>query len=377
MKTLEEKIIEKITKEGPITFKTFMDMALYYPELGYYTSPETIIGREGDFYTSPHLHPIFGAMIAKQLLEMWKFMDTPPEFNAVEMGAGMGYLCKDIIGYLSRDENEAASFLQSLKYTIVEPCVHLEKQQRKVLGGLAGNVAWCRSLKELKATKGCVFSNELLDSFPVHLIEMDDSLKEIHVDFNNGKFNDEKLDISSEEIMDYINLFSINPDKGYRTEINIEIKNWLEDIAAIFSSGFILTIDYGYTAREYYSNDRTGGTLLCYYKHQYNDNPYQYIGQQDITAHLNFSSLKIWGEALGFKTLGYSPQGTFLTASGIDEIIVELYSDQPDYLSEISKIKGLIFPQGMGESHNFMIQYKGEGAPDLRGFSMRNLLTTL
>jgi len=377
MKTLEEKIIEKITKDGPITFKTFMDMALYYPELGYYASPETIIGRKGDFYTSPHLHPIFGAMIGKQLLEMWKFMDTPLEFHAIEMGAGMGYLCKDIIDYLSRDGNETASFLQSLKYTIIEPCVHLEKQQRKVLGGLAENVTWRRSLKELTATKGCVFSNELLDSFPVHLIEMNDRLNEIHVDFNNGKFNDKKLDISSEEIIDYVNLFSINPDKGYKTEINIEIKNWLEDITAVLFSGFILTIDYGYTAREYYNEDRTGGTLLCYYKHQYNDNPYQHIGQQDITAHLNFSSLKIWGEALGFKTLGYCPQGTFLTASGIDETIVELYSDHPDYLSEISKIKGLILPQGMGASHNFMIQYKGEGTPDLRGFSMRNLVTTL
>lgn len=377
MKTLEEKIIEKITKDGPITFKTFMDMALYYPELGYYSSPETIIGRKGDFYTSPHLHPIFGAMIGKQLLDMWKFMDTPPEFHAIEMGAGMGYLCKDIIDYLSRAECETAAFLQSLKYTIVEPCVHLERQQRKVLGNLAENVTWCRSLKELKAAKGCVFSNELLDSFPVHLIEMNDRLNEIHVDFKNGKFSHEKLDISSEEIMDYVDLFSINPDKGYRTEINIEIKNWLEDIAAILFSGFILTIDYGYTAREYYSEDRTGGTLLCYYKHRYNDNPYQHIGQQDITAHLNFSSLKIWGDALGFKTLGYCPQGTFLTASGIDEIIVELYSDHPDYLSEISKIKGLILPQGMGASHNFMIQYKGEGSPDLRGFSMRNLVTTL
>ena len=142
------------------------------------------------------------------------------------------------------------------------------------------------------------------------------------------------------------------------------------------TEGFILTIDYGYTAEEYYDEERTKGTLLCYYKHQVNENPYENIGEQDITAHVNFSSLRKWGEEIGFKTIGYCPQGTFLISLGIDEAITELYSNSPDYESEILKIKGLILPHGMGESHKVMIQYKGERLPALRGFSMRNQINS-
>ncbi len=179
--------------------------------------------------------------------------------------------------------------------------------------------------------------------------------------------------MSSQEIVDYISQFSINLHPGYRTEINLRIRNWLEELNSILSTGFLLTIDYGYSSKEYYSEDRIKGTLLCYHRHLYNENPYQHIGEQDITAHVNFSSLKLWGDELGLKTIGYCSQGTFLAASGIDEVIIELYFHSADYLSEISKIKGLIMPQGMGESHSVMIQFKGDGLPELRGFSMRNL----
>jgi SAM-dependent MidA family methyltransferase len=108
MNPLEQKIIEKIQNEGPITFEKFMEMALYYPELGYYSSPDTTIGRKGDFYTSPHLHPIFGAMIGKQLMEMWNVMGRPTDFHAVEIGAGVGYLCKDIFDYLCKPSSNSS-----------------------------------------------------------------------------------------------------------------------------------------------------------------------------------------------------------------------------------------------------------------------------
>ncbi|HDH13665.1 MAG TPA: class I SAM-dependent methyltransferase [Nitrospirae bacterium] len=356
---------------------------VHYPELGYYSSPETTIGREGDFYTSPHLHPIFGAMIGKTLMEMWDVMGKPDNFNAVEMGAGVGYLSKDIFDYLYKSSSDSSlsqnnsDFLRSLKYVIVEPYEHFQKRQRELLAGreLKGNnsIKWVKSLDELQqGVNGCIFSNELLDAFPVHLVEINDELKEVHISFNGRELVEEKNRISSEEIADCVKQFSLNLPNGYRTEINLRIKNWLRNVTEVLSRGFLLTIDYGYSAREYYSEDRTKGTLLCYHKHLFNENPYQNIGQQDITAHVNFSSLKKWGEEIGLKTTGYCSQGTFLTASGIDEVITELYSDSPDYLFEISKIKGLIMPQGMGESHSVMIQYKGEGLPELRGFSMRN-----
>lgn len=367
MNPLKQKIIEKIKKQGPITFEAFMDMALYYPELGYYTSPENVIGRKGDFYTSPHLHRIFGAMIGKQLEEMWEAMGRPADFNAVEMGAGAGYLCKDILDYLKNRE-----IFNSLNYIIVELNPVMATSQKKLLPDFSNKVRWISSPGELNAVKGCVFSNELLDAFPVHLVEMDDKLKEIYIAYDNNCFIEQYQTVNSHDLIDYFNQFSLNIPHGYRTEINLRIRDWLKEISEVLSEGFILTIDYGYTAQEYYNEERTRGTLLCYHKHSLNENPYENIGKQDITAHVNFSSLKTWGEETGLKTVGYCPQGTFLISLGIDKVITELYGNPSDYPFEIAKIKGLILPQGMGESHRVMIQYKGKGKPELRGFSLRN-----
>lgn len=411
MTPLELIIASKIRNEGPISFEAFMEMALYYPDLGYYASPRKVIGREGDFYTSPHLHPAFGAVLGRQLREMWAALGKPAVFHAVEMGAGMGYLCKDILGYLcmplenNPEREEQKSFLRSLRYIIIEPFTHFEQQQRKLLelhrehplpsisttvgkgecrktgtGGdmkVSNLVRWVKSLDELEDITGCILSNELLDAFPVHLVEMDDTLKEVYISLGGETFREVLGTISTGAITQYITHYATELPRGYRTEINLRIKDWLGNSARALSSGFLLTIDYGYTAREYYSEDRSKGTLLCYHKHLFNEDPCRLAGEQDITAHVNFSSLKQWGEELGLKTLGYCGQGIYLIASGIDEVIAELYSGTSDYLAEVSKIKGLIMPQGMGESHRVMIQYKGDGMPELRGFSMKNLAGNL
>lgn len=379
MSPLGQIIIDKIKKEGLITFEMFMDTALYYPELGYYSSGKNAIGREGDFYTSPHLHPVFGAMLGKQLMEMWMVMGKPKIFHAVEIGAGTGYLCKDILDHLHKPSGNIAvsenknDFLRSLRYVIVEPYRYFEERQRELLVDLVKDIEWVKSLRELnEKITGCIFSNELLDAFPVHLVVMEDELKEIYVDFDGRKFVEIRNRISSVKLSDYLKEFSVILQSGYRTEINLRIKNWLEEAVAALSKGFLLTIDYGYSAKEYYSEERNKGTLLCYHKHQFNEDPFSNAGGQDITAHVNFSSLEKWGNEFGLRTIGYCPQGTFLISAGIDEMITELYPYSSDYASEMAKIKGLIFPQGMGTSHDVMVQYKGDGSPELRGFSLRN-----
>ncbi|TNF55867.1 hypothetical protein EP227_01720 [bacterium] len=372
MKSLEQVIIDRIKSKGPVTFETFMDMSLYYPGLGYYTSPDATIGRKGDFYTSSHLHSLFGTMIGKQLEEMWEVMDKPSVFHVVEVGAGAGYLSQDIHTYLQKSE-----IYHALQYIIVEQNPALVESHKRLLSDFRTKMRWMKTVRDLPRIRGCIFSNELLDAFPVHLVEMHDELKEVYVGYSKDNFIVIIHNVSSLKLINYFNVYLTDIPRGFRTEINLRIKDWLREIDNILSEGFILTIDYGYTAREYYDEERSSGTLLCYHRHQYNDNPYINIGRQDITAHVNFSSLKKWGDEIGLTTIGYCPQGTFLVALGIDELIQELHRKSPDYSSEISKIKGLLLPQGMGESHKIMIQYRGDNLPVMKGFSLRNQLGSL
>ncbi|MBI4698776.1 MAG: SAM-dependent methyltransferase [Nitrospirae bacterium] len=161
MNPLEKLIIEKIIKEGPITFETFMDMALYYPELGYYKARGLEIGRQGDFYTSPHLHKIFGIMIGKQLQEMWEIMGKPSDFCAIEIGAGEGHLCRDMLEYL-RDKE----FFNSLTYLIIEINPAMKQRQNIFLTGFPDKIRWVSSLGELQKIRGCIFSRNRKKSPP-------------------------------------------------------------------------------------------------------------------------------------------------------------------------------------------------------------------
>lgn len=389
MSSIKQKIIERIIREGPISFETFMEMALYYPGLGYYAKESTAIGREGDFYTSPHLHPIFGAMLGRQMEEMWLLMGKPERFDVVEMGAGMGYLAKDMLDYLGREDagsrkpEDRENCFPHLQYTIIELNPATRVRQQQLLVEFADKVKWVADLQDLGPVSGCFLSNELIDAFPVRLVEMDDELNEIYVSLSSfnflerGKGESENIEFievrrpCSNEVEGYLKQYMSGLSKGYRTEVNLKLKVWLAELNNRLAEGFVLTIDYGYVGRDYYSEERSKGTLLCYYQHRTSENPYQHVGEQDITAHVNFSSMKKWGEELGLKTTGYCPQGMYLISLGIDEVITELYGCAPDPF-ETARIKGLILPQGMGESHKVMIQYKGKGEPKLRGFGIRN-----
>ncbi len=383
MNPLEQKIIDKIRKEGPVTFEEFMLLALYDPEFGYYTSQKSVIGREGDFYTSSHLHPLFGVMIGKQIEEMWEVMGRPSDFSIVEMGAGSGYVCRDMLDYFKgtgdkgQTAKEERDIFRHLKYSIVERNPSVKERQQVLLKDHSEKVNWRSDIKEIETVIGCFFSNELLDAFPVHLVQMEEGLKEIYVASDKGNLKEETGELSAVSIKEYFSQLPAEFEKGYRTEVNLRIGNWLDDLNGKLTEGFILTIDYGYPALDYYSEERNRGTLMCYHRHQFNENPYQNIGEQDITSHVNFSSVKKWGEELGLKTIGYCNQGTFLLSLRIDEEIKRLSESSKDYLFELSRIKKLFMPQGMGESHKVMIQYKGEGLPGLKGFSIRNQLKFL
>ena len=392
MNLLTQKIVEHIKRDGPITFETFMDLALYDPEYGYYASENARIGRSGDFYTSSHLHPAFGAMIGKQIVEMWEVMGRPRDFTIVEMGAGEGYLCKDMLEFLQRlssdgqgsgqyyDDAEVRTrheFSEAMQYVIVERNALQQKRQQEVLRSHLHDIRWVTDAQSAGSINGCVCSNELLDAFPVHLVRMENELREICIDHDGARFREISCPLSTDAIAGYFNHMGITLGSGYTTEVNLRVRDWLSDVAAIINTGFILTVDYGYPVAEYYSEERNRGTLMCFFRHQLNEDPYSNIGEQDITAHVNFSSLKQWGEEMGLKTVGYCSQGTFLLAMGIDREISRLAETSKDYLFELSRIKKLILPQGLGESHKIMVQYKGAAVPLLKGFSIRNQMRLL
>ncbi len=370
--TLHRIIRKQILSDGPITFEAFMNKGLYYPELGYYMTPNARIGLEGDFYTSSHLHPIFSWLLAVQLDELKGITKDTEEFVILEIGAGRGYFANGVIDFIKN----RLEWKDNWRYIIVEKNPHTAINQKKRLDAYKDRVVWKTSLEEVERFSGCVVANEVLDAFPVHQVVMSDQFQEVYVESNKGRFTEVYGDLSRPQLSTYIKRYDFPNIKGYRTEINLRIFEYLKRLHHKLLEGFIISIDYGYSASEYYSEERYQGTLLCYSKHMTNENPYINIGNQDMTAHVNFTSLRDWGNELGLRTLGYCPQGTFLASLGIDKIISKELEIDPHFHKELLKIKNLLFD--MGESHQVMIQYQGErNFPTLKGFMLKNRMNRL
>lgn len=358
---LSELIINKIRQYGPISFRDFMEMALYYPGLGYYMSGKERIGKEGDFYTSPNLTSVFGEMIGKQIVEMWKMLGES-EFTIVEMGAGTGLLSLDILGYLEKHLTCEAD------YCIIEKSPALREEQKKRLGKKA---RWVNSIKELAGMKGCVISNELVDAFPVHLVVMDKELMEVYVDHDRRTEEFiERLRPAPAGLVNYMSEIKVVLPHGYRTEINLEAVKWIQEVASSLEKGFIVTIDYGYPSSELYAEYRNSGTLMCYYRHTANENPYEHIGEQDITSHVNFSALDHWGRKNGLDLCGFTDQAHFLLGLGIENYLEMLQKNEPgNYFKKMRQIRNLIMD--MGEKFKVLIQEKGVNSYGLSGLRER------
>ena len=356
-----------IEKDGPITFEKFMELALYYPGLGYYMTENARIGPDGDYYTSSHLHPIFGWMIAVQLDEIKKILSGTGEFTILEIGAGRGYFAENIVEYIEH----TLKWNRDWKYIIVENNPFAIRHQRKLLKRYRGRVSWKTAIDDVDRFCGCIIANELIDAFPVHRITVTDRFQEIYVDLSAGGLVEVTGDLSKPALSSYLERYQIPGITGYSSEVNLRVWDYLKSLDHVLTEGFEITIDYGYPAREYYAAHRNTGTLLCYYRHTRNANPYLHLGDQDITAHVNFTALRDWGHKIGLQTIGYCPQGTFLASLGIDEVITRQLESNPSFQTELLKIKSLLFD--VGQTHQVMIQYKGEkDIKNLTGFNLRN-----
>jgi SAM-dependent MidA family methyltransferase len=361
---LNDILDQRIARQGRITFADFMAACLYEPGLGYYTSPGRKVGAEGDFYTSISVHAAFGRVIAREISQMWRCMGLPPTFTLIECGAGNGRLACDIMDYLAERE---ASLYAGLRLMLVEKEPSLEAAQREVLTAHTDLVAWL-SPDEFASGRftfsGCLYSNELIDALPVHRVIMSmDGLQEIYVISKEGQFCEETGPLSTPAISDYLARIAVKLHPGQQAEINLAAPAWLASASKALQEGFILTIDYGFPADELFAPHRTRGTLLCYHRHQTEENPYIRLGSQDITAHVDFTTLITCGEELGLRPEWFGEQYRFLLSAGIVEEIEDI--ERSEVTDELKlklrlALKKLIMPEGgMGDTFRILIQSKG------------------
>ena len=369
---LKRFILQQIEKRGPVPFSQFMEWCLYHPDDGYYQSGRAKIGKDGDFYTSPSVHPLFGQLIAKQLSQMAEMLGGET-FDVVETGGGKGFLCEDILNWTKRNR---PAFYHRLQYHLLEisPFFLKEQKERLTEQEREGKIDWIDSEEFGDARiqiEGCFLANELIDAFPVHRVIFDQgTLKEIYVTQENGNLKEQWGDLSDRRIPDYFRSMEITLQEGQKAEVNLEALKWVERVSRCLRRGFVLTIDYGYLAHELFAPYRREGTLLCYYRHRASENPYERLGEQDMTSHVNFTSLIQKGEEEGLKLIDLVPQYRFLMGLGILQEMESLTKgiSEVEGLKLRLSLKHLIETEaGMGEVFKVLVQYKGIENPQLDG----------
>ncbi|MBM3939399.1 MAG: SAM-dependent methyltransferase [SAR202 cluster bacterium] len=356
---------QRIRERGPITFAEFMSTALYHPRGGYYVAvARAAIGAGGDFYTAPHMHPVFGALLARQLADCWEHLGRPSPFWAVEPGVGTGRLAADVLGaapYLDR------SFAQSLRYVGID--------HRPPSDSDAFDARWLRANGlPLRRVHGVILANELLDAMPVHRVTVAGGrLRELRVTLNAaGDFVEEAGDPSTPALAERFDDLGIALPEGHRAEVNLGLDAWFRQAADALDRGWLLLIDYGHDAPAYYDESRSRGTLRCYHRHTINANPYAHVGRQDIGAHVEFTSVRRAAEHAGLRLAGETTQAVFLRNLGLETYwrAIAGRADLPPAIvrGNAQAVEALADEQGMG---GFRVLAFAKDAPDsgLAGFS--------
>ena len=383
---------ERIGARGPMSFAEFMEAALYHPELGYYCREEMVTGPEGDFYTSPDVDPAFGLLIARQIVEIADRTQPDPTstFQIVEAGPGTGRLARDIIAGLALERPDLA---RRANYTLVEISPSLRRRQHLLLvegnapvAPRIGAVGWSswEELVERRAAPGaepfigCVVANEYLDALPVHLVQqVADELKEVYVGARDGRFEEVTLPPSTDELSRHMEEIAAREGvrllDGQRAEVGLRGLDWVSSLGRLFGPrgrGGALILDYGHPARELYDHARHRGTLLCYRRHRVEEDPYPFAGEQDMTAHVDLSSVRRRAAAAGLDVAPAVTQMSFLVSLGLAAMLAEAASQANSGAEGIRRrlaMHALMAPGGMGEVFKVIIMAQGTGAADLTG----------
>jgi len=362
-------LTKQIDASGPITFAKYMDACLYDPQFGYYTRAEQFPRR--DYFTSVDASPIFGRLLARQFQEMWVQLGRPAGFLLVEAGAGPGTLAAQILDFTAESFPE---FYSALQYVALE-----RSAARRAVA------AACASLAKHVAAKhfamawdlpaqipyGCIFSNEFFDALPVHRLVRDgNELREIYVGLGTNGLCEQSGPLSTPALGEYLTEQGITLQEGQLAEINLEACAWIEDFGARLDRGFTLTIDYGHKAEELYDQRHIRGTLLAYEKHRASENFFRAPGEQDLTAHVNFTALERHGSLARLQRTGFTSQSNFLLSLARHSDFTDLQSSAMSESQQTRArllFKTLIYPEGMGETFQVLIQHKGIDQPNLSG----------
>ncbi len=362
---LADRLAARIAREGSVPFRDFMEAALYDPDDGYYGSGRAAIGRGGDFYTSVSVGPLFGRLLARQFAEMWERLGRPHVFDVVEQGAHDGQFACDALDGLREQSPEC--FAQT-RYTIIEPGERFRRRQQEKLAAYGTQVRYLPSIDALEAFSGVHFSNELVDAFPVHRVRFSgESWHEQRVTYYAGAFSFVDSEVAAGgELEAALRDLPRNVAPGFHTEVNLEARHWVRGAAEKLARGWMLAIDYGHAAADFFDPSRAAGTLAAYREHRRCDDPLSDPGSQDLTAHVDFTALAREGLSAGMDLVGFTDQHHFMV--GLSRLHFHDAAElTPQRQREILAFKTLMHPGLLGM--NFRVLCLGKGTLDVQPIS--------
>jgi SAM-dependent MidA family methyltransferase len=385
-------ICDQIRTRGPVSFAWFMEQALYHPQHGYYSSGRCGIGRRGDYFTNVSVGSLFGRLLAAQFTEIWERMGKGDDFMIVEQGAHHAEFARDVLEAI---REKSPDFFSALRYCIIEPFALLQERQSQTLAELNRKVDWRTSIDALEPFVGIHFSNELLDAMPVHLVVSKGgkglplarrSLGEggsaatpwqekfVTLKGNQFEFIEQPIvDPALQAHVKKVETASRRLSEGTRQdaastlqmEINFAALDWIDNLSSKLQSGYVLVIDYGFSREEFYASHRSTGTLQVRAQHRLLASPFEQIGEADITAHVDWTSVAKRAEANDLSVTGFTDQHHFLTG-----LISELagFAESDDSKTRRS-LQTLLHPEMLGRSFQVLALAKDvDPTPALSGF---------
>ncbi len=358
---LAEILIAQVRDHGPMTFRDFMERALYEPGEGYYSRSRTAWSEAADYVTAPQVDAAFGAAVARLAEECDAALGYPARFDLVDFGGGDGALLADVCAAL---QSRAPDLYARLEGHSIERGAAARRCQQQRLGVHADRIGWLSDADELApaSLRGLVVSNELLDAFAVHrVVWHEGALREVYVDVADGVLVERHGPPSTPELARYLEANEIELAEGQAAEICLAVGPWIEAVSRALVGGFVLTVDYGAETSSLYGSERMRGSLVCQFRYDLNSEPLERVGRQDISAHVDFGNLRRRGAAAGLDTIGAASLAVFLVGFGAAEGLSVDPAGRPPGADAVRRrlgLRHLLFTE-IGAAHRAMLQGKG------------------